>query len=95
MGMFSEELKILDHNAVQYMMDDMQETIDNQKAEIDSQRMQLADKDAEIEQLRRLLAEKRKQDSLRSKAARRQATGEKPNGFPPVMNCLNIIYMLL
>ncbi len=74
MGMFSEELRILDNNTVQYMMDDMQETIDNQRVEIDKQKLQLADKDkqladkdmqlankdAEIEQLRQLLAEKQK-----------------------------------
>ena len=67
MGMFSEELRILDRNTVQYMMDEMQAEIDSQKAEIDSQKAQLADKDAkigsqraEIERLRRLINEMRK-----------------------------------
>ncbi len=69
MGIFSEELRILDRNTVQYMMDEMQAEIDSkqaeidskqaeidsQKAEIDSQKAQLADKDAEIERLKGLL----------------------------------------
>lgn len=37
MDMFSKELQILDENTVQYMMDEMQETIDTQKETIDSQ----------------------------------------------------------
>lgn len=53
MGMFSEELRILDRNTVQYMIDEMQAEIDNQKA-------QLADKDAEIERLRQLINETKK-----------------------------------
>ncbi len=74
MGMFSEELRILDRNTVQYMIDEMQAEIDSQKAqlankeaEIGSQRAQLADKDAEIgsrkaeiERLRKLIDEMRK-----------------------------------
>ena len=53
--MFSDALKILDHNTVQYMIDEMQNTIDGQKAEIvdkDSQiadqAVQLADKDSQL-----------------------------------------------
>ena len=33
MEMYSEELKILDRNTVKYMVDQMQEQIDNQKGE--------------------------------------------------------------
>lgn len=34
MEMYSEELKILDRNTVKYMVDQMQEQIDNQKEKI-------------------------------------------------------------
>ena len=43
-GMFSEELRILDRNTVQYMIDEMQADLDKQKAEI-------ADKDAQLQKL--------------------------------------------
>ena len=53
--MFSDALKILDHNTVQYMIDEMQNTIDGQKAEIadqaaqlTDQAVQLADKDSQL-----------------------------------------------
>ena len=45
MGIFSEELKILDRNTVKYMVDQMQETINEQKAQIAQQKNQLAEKD--------------------------------------------------
>lgn len=53
---FSDALKILDHNTVQYMIDEMQNTIDGQKAEIADQAVQLADKDSQIEALKAQLA---------------------------------------
>ena len=34
MGIFSEELKILDRNTVRYMVDEMQDTIDEQKEQL-------------------------------------------------------------
>ena len=37
MGMFSEELRILDHNTAEYMVDVMQDTIDSQQETIDCQ----------------------------------------------------------
>ena len=45
MGMYSEELKILDQNTVRYMVDQMQEEIDSQKQEISLQKQQLKQKD--------------------------------------------------
>lgn len=39
MGIFSEELKILDRNTVKYMVDQMQETINEQKAQIAQQKI--------------------------------------------------------
>ena len=46
--MFSDALKILDHNTVQYMIDEMQNTIDGQKAEIADKDSQLANKDSQL-----------------------------------------------
>ena len=66
MGMYSEELKILDHNTVKYMVDQMQEEIDSQKEQLDIQKNQLIEKDEQLKQqekelqkLRRILAEKK------------------------------------
>ena len=53
--MYSEELRILDRNTVQYMVDEMQE-------EIEMQRKELAVKDKEILRLQTLLNEHEKQE---------------------------------
>ena len=53
MNMFSKELLELDRNTVQLMIDEMQD-------EIDSQKVKLQEKDAEIAELRAQLAKKRK-----------------------------------
>ena len=65
MGLFSKELLELDQNTVDFMIDEMQDTIDAQKVEIDSQakqiaeqQLQLNEKDALIAQLQKQLAEK-------------------------------------
>ncbi|MGN0152937.1 MAG: hypothetical protein ACI4A3_00690 [Lachnospiraceae bacterium] len=55
MGMFSKELQILDENTVQYMMDEMQETIDSQKGTIGKQKQDLAEKDQLIRKLQQQL----------------------------------------
>mgnify|MGYP004427751693 CR=1 FL=1 len=55
MEMYSEELRILDRNTVQYMVDEMQE-------EIEMQRKELAVKDKEILRLQTLLNEHEKQE---------------------------------
>jgi uncharacterized coiled-coil protein SlyX len=60
MGMFSKELKKLDDNTVRYMMDEMQNTIDEQADTINNLSDQIADKDAEIEKLKEQLAQKEK-----------------------------------
>jgi hypothetical protein len=51
MGLFSEELQIMDDNTVRYMIDDMQEQIDRQDAEIQQ-------KDAEISRQEEALHQK-------------------------------------
>ncbi len=72
--MFSEELSILDKNTVMMMIEERQETIEQQKKElsqkekaIEQQKKELSQKEEtidmqkqEIEQLRRALAEARK-----------------------------------
>ena len=63
--MFSDALKILDHNTVQYMIDEMQNTIDDQKAQISDKDLQLtdmhsqiADKDSQLTDMHSQLADK-------------------------------------
>ncbi|MBQ8814665.1 MAG: PD-(D/E)XK nuclease family transposase [Lachnospiraceae bacterium] len=50
MGLFSEELAILDRNTVRYMMDEMQDEIDKQKAELAEVNSELEQKSNELEQ---------------------------------------------
>ncbi len=59
--MFSDALKILDHNTVQYMIDEMQNTIDGQKAEIADKDLQIADQATEIADQATQLADKNSQ----------------------------------
>lgn len=65
MELFSEELRIMDRNTVQLMIDEMQEEIDGQKKSLAEKDEQLNQKDEQIEQhlkeiehLKKLLAEK-------------------------------------
>lgn len=57
-GLFSEELRILDENTVQLMIDEMQETIDRQRAELDARKDELNTRDARIAELEQLFAPK-------------------------------------
>ena len=59
MGMYSEELKILDQNTIRYMVDQMQEEIDSQKEQLASQKKQLEIKDKELQKLRRMRLQKK------------------------------------
>ena len=75
MGIFSEELRILDRNTVQYMIDEMQTQIDSLKAQVDSlkaqtetqkaqaknRKVQLIEKDQTIQTLKRRITELEKQ----------------------------------
>ncbi len=58
MGMFSEELRELDRNTVQYMIDDMKDEIDAQRQELKEQKELLGEKDNEIGAQRKLLNQK-------------------------------------
>lgn len=62
MGIFSEELRELDRNTVQYMIDEMQEDIDRKQALLEQQEQQLQQqnqqlemKNRQIEELKRML----------------------------------------
>ena len=58
MGLFSEELAILDRNTVKYMMDEMQEEINQKKAELEQHQAKIDQQKAEIDQQRQQLTEK-------------------------------------
>ena len=58
MQMFSEELRELDRNTVQYMIDDMKDEIDAQRQELKEQKELLGEKDNEIGAQRKLLSQK-------------------------------------
>ena len=55
MGIFSEELRMLDRNTVQLMIDEMQKTIDTQEEQLLQKDEQLAQKDSIIAQLEETL----------------------------------------
>jgi len=50
---FSEELRILDRNTVQYMMDEQQKEIEEQQKEIEEQQKEILRLKEEIEELKR------------------------------------------
>ena len=58
--MFSEELSILDKNKVMMMIEERQETIEQQKKELSQKEETIDMQKQEIEQLRKALAEARK-----------------------------------
>lgn len=55
MGIFSEELRILDRNTVQLMIDEMQDTINSQKNTIDSQKDTIDSLRTELLELKQLV----------------------------------------
>ncbi|MBO4998934.1 MAG: hypothetical protein J6D02_13130 [Lachnospira sp.] len=57
MGMFSKELLELDRNTVQYMIDVMQDKIDEKDAALQKKDIALQEKEAELQALRKQLAE--------------------------------------
>ncbi len=57
MEMFSKELQILDENTVQYMIDEMQDTINDMNGTINEMQKDLDSKDATIELLRQQISD--------------------------------------
>ena len=65
MGIFSEELKIMDRNTVRYMVDQMQDELDEKQAELTEKQAELREKQEqlEVEHLRRQEAEQRAEEA--------------------------------
>ena len=61
MGIFSEELKILDRNTVKYMVDEMQETIDEQKKQLDTSEETIDEQKKQLETSAETIDEQKKQ----------------------------------
>ena len=57
MGLFSKELQILDENTVQYMMDEMQNTINEMQGQIEEKDGIIADKESAIQALQKRIQE--------------------------------------
>ena len=55
-GTFSEALKIMDHNATLYMIDEMQKEIDEKTQELDAETQELDEKNQELANNKELLA---------------------------------------
>ena len=55
MGIFSEELRIMDRNTVKYMVDQMQEEIDIQRQKLEQKDNQLNNQQQQIEFLEKEL----------------------------------------
>ena len=58
MGIFSEELKLLDQNTVQLMIDEMQQEIDGYKQTVTDQNQAMVEKDNALAEKDNALAEK-------------------------------------
>ncbi|MGN0205402.1 MAG: hypothetical protein ACI4BB_12710 [Coprococcus sp.] len=57
MGMYSKELHELDLGTIDYMIDEMQNTIDAQKEQLNQKDMELCNKEALIQELQAKIAE--------------------------------------
>lgn len=66
MELYSEELKILDRNTVQLMIDEMQEELVQKDLQLSQRDLQLSQKDLEIAHLKKLLAANGGQTNLPS-----------------------------
>ena len=81
MGIFSEELRIMDRNTVKYMVDQMQEEIDSQKQELEQKDTQLKQKDELLsnqkQEIDSQLYQLKKKDAILSEKIQRIAFLEK------------------
>ena len=67
MGIFSEELRIMDRNTVRYMVDEMQETIDEQKEMLAERDRKLEENVCEMQEMQESIEELKKQIELLQK----------------------------
>ena len=58
-GTFSEALKIMDHNATLYMIDEMQKEIDEKTQKLDEQKQELDEQKQELDEKRRSWTDKK------------------------------------
>lgn len=83
MGIYSEELKILDRNTAQLMIDEMQDKIDGMKALLGQKDEVLIQKDEALKQQDRLLIQKNKELIQRDEEIKRlEALLEKASSNP-------------
>ena len=61
MGFFSEELRMLDRNTVQYMIDEMQAQLDEKKVQLDEKQSQLDEKQSQLDAKNLLIEEQQQQ----------------------------------
>ena len=67
MNMFSKELRELDRNTVQYMIDEMQNEIDASKKKLEEQSLQLSEKDQQLYEQEQLLKQQALENQLYAK----------------------------
>ena len=60
MGMFSEELRILDKNTVRYMVDQMQQELEKQEKDLKKQHEEIQEKNKMIDEKNKMINEKNK-----------------------------------
>ena len=72
MGLYSEELKILDKNTVQLMIDEMQDEIDGQKKQLSQKDEQLIQKDEQLTQKDKRIERLFQENELLSQQHRQQ-----------------------
>ena len=60
MGVFSEELRMLDRNTTQYMIDEMQAKMDNRKKKLGDTQEKLTAAEKRIAELKKILVKKSK-----------------------------------
>ena len=61
MEMYSKELQELDRNTVQYMIDEMQETINRKNAQLNQKDSMIENQSEQLAQLKQLLEEQNQQ----------------------------------
>lgn len=78
-GMFSEELRILDRNTVRYMMDEMQTELDKKSVELESMNTQLQDSKAQLQDANaQLQNEQHENELLRQRIAELEKAAARP-----------------
>lgn len=90
MGLFSEELRELDRNTVQYMIDEMQEDIDRKQELLELKKMQLEKNRQQLEQQNQQLEQSKQQLEQQNQqlAQNKQQLEEKDRQIAELMKLL-------